>query len=100
MPTPLVGNRTMTGISSAVQVSTTPVNVSAWILKAPITNSGPVFIGPAGVTSTTGHAMDPGDSQEYERTTQNTGNRYELSPQDVWAAGTSGDILTWFGSPA
>jgi len=98
MPTPLTGQISVTGTAQAV--STTPVTVAAWVLKTATTNQNPIFIGPEGITTSTGHQLDPGDSIEYERSFQNGAPRYMLGPSDVYVVGTSGDKTTWFGSPA
>lgn len=100
MSLPITGQCPLTDPNTSARVSLSPVNVSAWVLKAPVTNLAPAWIGAPGVTSSTGHQLDPGETMEYERSTQNTGNKYEVTPYDVAACGSSGDKLTWFGSPA
>lgn len=97
MSAPLAGLISVTG---SAQVLSSPVGVQAWVLKAPLTNSNPIFIGPSTVTTANGYQMDPGDTFEYERITQSGAPKYELGPADVYVVGTSGDKATWFASPA
>ena len=99
MPAPTSGQATGTGLSNAIALSATPVPCTAFVLKAPLSNKGPVFIGPAGVTSTTGHQLDQGDEYTYERLSQSGQPRYELSVSDFYMAGQSGDLVTWLASP-
>lgn len=98
MPAPLSGQvNPLSG--SAQPLSATAVSVQAFSIKAPATNSNTVFIGPAGVTSATGHALDPGDSFDYERGDQLGHTKFQLNPSDFYAVGTSPDYVTWLASP-
>jgi len=97
MPTPISGQVAVS--ATAQPLAPTHVEVTAWVLKAPSTNVNPVFVGGVGVTSSTGHQYDPGDSFEYERSTQNGAPKYQISPDDVYVVGTAGDRVTWFASP-
>ena len=99
MPAPLSGQGVCAGPSTGVALSATAVSCTAFLMKAPLSNSGPVWIGPASVTSTSGYQMDPGDVEPYERQSQQAGNRYELNPSDLYVAGTAGDKITWLASP-
>lgn len=84
---------------TAAALSATPVGAVAFTIKAPQSNANPVFIGPAGVTLTTGFQLDPGDTFDYERLSQNGQPFYQIGPNDVYAAGTSPDVVTWLASP-
>lgn len=100
MAFPLSGQIVLSG--TAQPLSATPVDTTAWSVKAPLTNVNPVFIGPPGVTTSSGHQLDPGDSMEYERSAQNGQPMYPIGPNDCYGVGTAnaGDKLTWFASPA
>lgn len=99
MATPLTGQKVVSG--TAQQLASVSQTVAAWTLKAPLTNKGPAFIGDSTVTTSTGHQFDPGDEMEYERSTKNGEQKYEVGPNDCYVVGTagSGDKFTWFASP-
>src|SRR5579884_2712434 len=99
MAAPLTNQATCTGNSNSVALSSVPITCTAFVIKAPLSNSAAVFIGPSGVTSALGHQLDPGDEYTYERNTQTGANRYELSVESFYVAGTSGDKVTWLASP-
>ena len=86
-------------LSGSAQPLSRPVTVAAFVIKAPLTNAHPAFIGPNGVTSTTGPQMDPGDVLEYEGRDQNGLPRYEVGLADFYVVGTGGDVVTWLSSP-
>jgi hypothetical protein len=97
MPSPVTGQVQVSATPQAL--ATTHIEATAWVLKAPSTNAGPVYVGAAAVTAGTGHQYDPGDSFEYERSSQNGAPKYQISPDDIYVVGTSGDRVTWFASP-
>lgn len=96
MSAPLSGQLT---VSASAQQLTSPVTVTAFELKAPIANQNTLWIGPAGVTATTGYPLEPGDRLGYERGDQHGQTRLSLTPSDIYAVGTGPDVLAWFGSP-
>lgn len=98
MSVPLSGQVVVTG--TAQPLSAAPVSCAAWTLKAPQSNGHPVFVGGPGVTVSTGHQLDAGDTLDYEVRSQNGQNVYPLRPSDIYVAGTSPDVVTWFASPA
>jgi hypothetical protein len=85
---------------SAQALSATPVACSAWVLKAPLSNANPIYIGPSTITTSTGYQLDPGDEFQYERNAQAASPVYQLSPQDIYVVGTSPDKAVWFASPS
>lgn len=99
MPAPLSGQAPCSGTNTVVPLSATPVTCVAFVIKAPVANGAPVFIGGSGMTVNNGYQLDPGDTFGYERNTQHGGNRYELSPSDFYVTGTTGDKVTWLASP-
>ena len=98
MSVPLTGQvNPVSGVAQAL--SATQVPCVAFTIKAPASNAKPVFIGGSGVTSTTGHQLDPGDTIDYELKFQNGQPTYQLRPSDFWVIGTSPDIVTFLASP-
>lgn len=97
MSAPVTGQVALSNVPQ--RLSPTPQNVTAWVLKAPAGNAATAWIGNATVASSTGHAVDPSESFKYELADENGLPTFQLGPYDVWAVGTSGDILTWFASP-
>ena len=98
MPAPLTGQAVCTGPNNPIPLANTQVIVQGFVVKAPATNTAQVAIGASNVTLTTGHLLDPGETFTYQRNTELT-NRYELKPSDLYVAGTSGDVVSWLGSP-
>lgn len=98
MAAPLYGQLTMNG--SAQRLSNPTVEISAFTIKAPSTNTLPVYIGDASVTTSTGHVLAPGDEFQYERLQQNGLPVYQLRPSDFYVVGTASDKVSWLASPA
>lgn len=96
MPAPLTGQVALSGTAQQLATTTTQ-NVKAFTLKAASSNLQPAYLGAAGVTTSTGYRLDPGEEFEYER--QLGGTLYELAPSDIYVVGTSGDRVSWFASP-
>lgn len=96
MPNLLTGQVTMTG--SAVRL-TTPIQVTAYTIKAPSTNAATVYLGPSTVTTSTGYPLAPGDSLEYECGDQTGQPNLQLKPSDFYAIGTGPDVVAWLASP-
>lgn len=86
-------------LTNAAQAITTPRASTAFAIKAPLSNARAAFIGPVGVTLTTGHQLDPGDTFEYERKSQSGQPTYEISIGDLYVCGTVGDVISWLASP-
>lgn len=102
MGIPLTGQAIVTGPTTGVPVSTVLLpETKAYQIKAPSSNSNPVFIGSATVTSTTGHQLDPGDVFEYQFTNVSGQGTFALAVSDFYVVGTaaSGDKVTWLASP-
>lgn len=97
MAAPLTGQAAATG--SPVALSATPIACAAFTIKAPATNAGTVYIGAAGVSTSTGYSLDPGDVFEYERQAQNGQPLYTLTVSDFYMVGTNPDKVVWFASP-
>ena len=97
MPAPLYG-QVLVNATAQVLTATSDGPV-AFTIKAPLSNTNPVWIGDQNVTSANGHQLDPGDEITYERVTQNGQPLYALRPADFWVVGVAPDRLTWLGSP-
>jgi hypothetical protein len=83
--TVVTGQETVT--ASAVQFNggTSKTPKGKVLVKALATNTGIVYIGPSGVLTTTGFALNPGDSQEFDISDVNK----------LYHIGTLNDKLTW-----
>lgn len=97
MSVPLYGQVPVSGVAQPLTAQKGAKTM--WVLKAPITNGNPVFIGDSQVTTGTGYQLDPGEIFEYEYKSPNLGASYELAPSDIYVVGTPGDKVTWFASP-
>lgn len=97
MATPLYGQVVVTG--SAMPLSAVTLAPAAFSVKAPSTNANPVYLGDVNVTVSTGYALNPGDSLDYENSDESGKPRYSLSVSDFYVAGTNGDVVTWLASP-
>lgn len=97
MPAPLHGQVNVTGTAAAI--TATPTLTAAFTLQAPLTNANPIFVGASTVTTTTGFQIDPGAAIDYEHNDQHGQNKYVLNLSDFYVVGTTGDKLTWLGSP-
>ncbi len=97
MPAPITGQVNLS--ASAQPLSATPIESSAYSIKASAYNGGPAYIGNAGVTASTGHELAPGETQDYERNNQSGQPRFQINIADWYAVGTSGDKITWVLSP-
>lgn len=97
MPAPITGQVSVTG--TAQPLAQPAQTATAYTIYALSTNSGPVYIGGAGVTVTTGHAPEPGRSMDYEKSDQSGQQRFQLNVSDFYVVGTAGDKITWFASP-
>lgn len=99
MPAPLHGQVSLTGTAQQLDSGNTANNCIGFSIKAPQGNTTRAFIGAAGVTTSNGYTLDPGDEITYERTDQNAGPRYQMRPSDFYAVGATGDVVTWLASP-
>lgn len=96
MASPLTG-QALASTGTPVQLGT--ANPQTFTIKAPAANANPVFIGGSAVTTATGHQLDPGETLSYERRSSLSGPTYQISLPECFLAGTTGDKVTWFGSP-
>lgn len=97
----LLASGQVTTTGSVQELSATEINPSKFIIKAAASNSAQVAIGPAAqpitgvaLSSSTGFLLDPGDSLEVDRTIQQ-GAVYQLTPDDVYVIGSSGQVVSW-----
>lgn len=97
MPSPLYGQITVSG--SAQQLTNVVKEMTAYTIKASSTNSSPVYLGDANVTTGNGFVLNPGDQFDYERLSQNGQPNYSLKPSDFYVVGTASDKVSWLGSP-
>lgn len=94
----LTGQTAVTGTAAQLDSVFSAASCVSFLIRAPLTNTEPVFIGPAGVSTSTGHQLDQGQEFTYERINQNGQPPYQLRPSDFWVVGTSGDKVTWLAS--
>lgn len=100
MSAPITGQTgALSGTAQRLDSNNTAAGCVAFTIKAPATNANTAFIGGSGVTTSSGHALDPGDVYVYERKLQNGQPQYVLRPTDIYVVGTSPDVVTWFASP-
>ncbi|MDE2102255.1 MAG: hypothetical protein KGL39_33730 [Patescibacteria group bacterium] len=96
---PLTGQVAVSGTAQQIDPNQTASKCRAFTIYAPKGNSAGVFIGASGITSSTGHQLDPGQSFTYERRSDNAQPFYQLRPSDFWVVGTSPDKVSWLASP-
>lgn len=89
----------MTVSASPQALSAAPVVATAFSVKAPSANAGTVFIGNSGVSTSSGHYLEPGDFIDYEHNDQHGEAKYLLNVSDFYVTGTSGDKISWLASP-
>lgn len=99
MPAPLTGLAVGTSMNAVVPLSATGVQCSVFVIRAPLTNSATVFIGGKTVSNSTGYPLDPGSEFTYDRNTQQTDARRELTVSDFYMTGNANDVVGWFASP-
>lgn len=99
MGVPLHGQ--VSASASAQQLTSNTSQVAAFTIKAPASNTAPVFIGASAVTTANGHQLDPGDTVDYQVEVQNGQTRLELRPSDFYvvSAGSGTTVVTWLASP-
>ena len=98
MSAPLTGQVTVTSTATQIAPASTG-QVTAFTIKSSQTNTTTVYIGPAGVTPSTGYDLDAGETFEYERSTLQGQNKYELRPSDFYVVGAGGGTISWLASP-
>lgn len=81
--------------ASAQQIST--YTDTSYVIKARPGNTGPVYIGESGVTTSTGYILEPGDS--FEVTAALTGHPvFNVALSQLYVIGTSSDKISWLSS--
>lgn len=80
---------------TAAQLSSTATKLNSLIIKAHSANAANVYIGEAGVTTSTGYELVPGE--EFIFTPDTNLNKMPL-PTEVYVVGTSGDDVSWIGT--
>lgn len=96
MPAPITGQITVSGTAQRLSL---PIGGTSFTIKASLTNTLPVYIGPVGVTTSTGYQLDPGEAVQYERNAQSGLPAYQLSISDFYVVGTSPNKVSWLASP-
>ena len=99
MAAPIAGQVAVTGTPQSLDPTQKAVNCVAFALKAPATNSATVYFGPAGVTSTSGYPLTPGDEFEYTRQFNRITPSLQCTPADFFVVGTAPDVIAFFASP-
>jgi hypothetical protein len=87
------GQVAVTGTAAAL--STSSLEHPFTQFRAPSTNVGVVYWGLAGVTTATGHALEPGEVVDIMADSTEGGPFVDLQVQDIYVVGTAGDKVTW-----
>lgn len=96
MPPILTGQ---VSVGAAIQpLSASVTETVGYTIKAPLSNSQPVYLGNSSVSPTTGYQLDPGDELAYERLNQAGQPVYKYEVSDWYVVGTTGDKITWLAS--
>ncbi len=96
MPVPLTGQVALSGTAQAVA---SPVQATAFTIKASATNGSNAFLGPASVSASTGYVLSPGESLSYEDSGRVGLPAYQLRLSDFYVVGSAGDVVSWLASP-
>lgn len=91
------GQITLTTSAQALATASAVSRVRGFIVKAPITNVGRMWIGETGVTTTTGYPIEPGDEVEFVWSMELGKPKFDVYPSDVYVVGTAGDKAVWLG---
>lgn len=84
---PLSQGRALIPASGSVRLANAVASRS-FAIAAPSGNSGTVYLGPSGVTSSTGFPLAPGSNVTIDGS----------GLDDLWAIGTNGDTLRWIAA--
>ena len=87
------GQLAVTGTGQPLTTARTPAR-EVLLIKAHTTNADPLFLGEAGVTTSTGYPIQPGAEFRITSSGPLTLNR---EPWRIYAVGTQGDRLSWIG---
>lgn len=85
----------VTGTAARLTSSAT-LQVETLLIKAHEDNVDPVFVGPTGVTTSTGYPIYAGE--EFVVTPAHGGLQRTEKPYDVYVIGTTGDAVSWIGT--
>jgi hypothetical protein len=89
------GQAAVTTIAAALSANVTQIGRDSLIIKAHAGNSGSVYIGETGVTTSTGYPLAPGE--EIAMVSSVHPRRETFKPADVYVVGTNGDRVAWMG---
>jgi len=95
MANPLHNQVSLSSSAQQVDPQQTASGCTVFMIKAPLSNAQPAFVGASTVTLSNGHQLDPGDQITYERDSQTGQPQYQMRPSAFWVVGTSGDVVTW-----
>lgn len=85
--------------TSAQALRTPPLEAEGLLLKARSSNSGVVYLGTSTVTTSTGYALEPGESLEISKQLSPAGSAlFNIPFSSIYVIGTTGDKLTWLAS--
>lgn len=91
----LIGNQVnVTGTAAAL--TATAVQVETLLVKPHADNGDPIFVGPQGVTLSTGYPVYAGE--EFVIGPAHGSLLRTEKPKDVYVVGTSGDVASWIGT--
>lgn len=88
------GQVAITGTAQALV--STQYESDQFVVRAPSTNTNPVYFGAAGVTTATGHMLEPGDEFAVLNEKKAGEQQYDLDPHEFFVVGIAGaDKVTW-----
>lgn len=83
----------MTG--TAVQLTSASLEADQIVVRAARANADSVYFGLAGVTSTDGFELGPGETFVFDNELRAGEVPYDVRPSDLYFDGTSGDKVSW-----
>jgi hypothetical protein len=92
----LAGGQVAVTTSAQALTASTTAAVETLIVKAHSANDNPVYVGPAGVTTSTGYPIYAGE--EFVLTPAHGSLAKTEKPSAVYVIGTAGDNVSWLGT--
>lgn len=84
--------------ATRARLTTSTYENSLYVIKASSSNTAAVYVGASGVTTGNGHLLLPGEDIDLTNSLLIGTQRMEIRPDEVYVVGTSGDVVSWFGS--
>lgn len=90
----LIGGQ-VTLTTSAQQLTSTQYEISAILVKPLSGNVDDMYIGPSGVTASTGYPLSPGEAWKNVTVNRQGEAVVDIKPSDIYVVGTAGDKVAW-----